>query len=258
MKLTVLGSNSLGNCYLLRDEAGKVLILEAGVQLAKIKEALDFDFSNVVGCLVSHEHGDHAKSANKLSSAGVNVYASAGTLMALAPKLNKDTAFHAIIPRLAAKFVLTPKIPVALGPFTVIPFLVEHDAAEPMGFLIHHKEMGSLLFLTDTARCDFTFSGLNNILIETNFSYYILNQKIAEGLDEYRTRRLLKSHMSLEGATTFLDFQDLGAVNNIVLIHLSDWNSDEQEFVNHVAGRTGKRVFAARAGVEIPFNKTPF
>ena len=59
MKLKVLGSNSLGNCYILenKDEA---LILEAGIKLVNVKKALNYNISKIVGCLVSHEHNDHA------------------------------------------------------------------------------------------------------------------------------------------------------------------------------------------------------
>ena len=59
MKLKVLGSNSLGNCYILenKDEA---LIIEAGIKFAKVKESLNYNISKIVGCLVSHEHNDHA------------------------------------------------------------------------------------------------------------------------------------------------------------------------------------------------------
>lgn len=59
MELIVLGSNSQGNCYLLvgRDE---VLIIEAGIKFAEVKKALNYDISKIVGCLISHEHNDHA------------------------------------------------------------------------------------------------------------------------------------------------------------------------------------------------------
>ena len=54
MKLKVLGSNSLGNCYILenKDEA---LIIEAGIKLPKVKAAMNYNIKKIVGCLVSHE-----------------------------------------------------------------------------------------------------------------------------------------------------------------------------------------------------------
>jgi len=59
MKLTVLGSSSLGNCYLLHNER-ECLIIEAGIKFLEVKKALNFKISQIVGLLVSHEHGDHA------------------------------------------------------------------------------------------------------------------------------------------------------------------------------------------------------
>ena len=55
MILKVLGSSSKGNCYLLKS-AKDVLILEAGVTIKDIKIGLDFNFRDVVGCLITHEH----------------------------------------------------------------------------------------------------------------------------------------------------------------------------------------------------------
>jgi len=47
-------------------------------------------------------------------------------------------------------------------------------------------------------------------------------------------------------------------VNNIVLIHLSDGNSDEAFFKDETERITGKNVTVARAGIVLDFNKTPF
>lgn len=51
---------------------------------------------------------------------------------------------------------------------------------------------------------------------------------------------------------------DLSQVNNIVLIHLSDSNSDEKQFQKEVSELTRKNVTVASNGIEIQFNKTPF
>lgn len=55
MILEVLGSSSKGNCYILKS-AKDILILEAGVNVKDIKLALNFNFRDVVGCLITHEH----------------------------------------------------------------------------------------------------------------------------------------------------------------------------------------------------------
>src|SRR4051794_9941700 len=82
MQLSILGSSSSGNCYILENES-EALIIECGVNIFEIKKALNFSFAKVAGCVVTHEHGDHAKSINEIMKMGVNVYTSRGTMRAL-------------------------------------------------------------------------------------------------------------------------------------------------------------------------------
>lgn len=65
-----------------------------------------------------------------------------------------------------------------IGEFTVMPFPTIHDAAEPVGFLIHHKNCGLVLFLTDTAYSEYRFEGLNNIIIEANYDMRIIQKRM--------------------------------------------------------------------------------
>jgi len=51
---------------------------------------------------------------------------------------------------------------------------------------------------------------------------------------------------------------NLSGVNNIVLIHLSDGNSNAREFQRDIHNATGKTVHVADKGMTIFFNKTPF
>lgn len=56
MHLTVLGSGSNGNTYLLESN-DEVLILDCGISLIEVKKSLNFDLSKIVGCFISHSHG---------------------------------------------------------------------------------------------------------------------------------------------------------------------------------------------------------
>lgn len=82
MKFKTIASGSSGNCYLLETDTGSLLI-EAGIPIKKIKRALEFDFSNIQGCLITHDHGDHSKAIKDIAKLGIDVYASEGTLNAL-------------------------------------------------------------------------------------------------------------------------------------------------------------------------------
>ncbi len=246
MELKVIGTGSTGNAYILSNE-NEALLIECGVKIDDIKKALNFDLSKVVGCLITHEHQDHCKSIQDIMRLGINTYTGKKTFEVL----NPDNIHRAM--------TIASKETVKIGNFKVMAFDVKHDAAEPLGFLIEHPECGKTLFLTDTYYCKYTFPGLNNILIEANYSKEIIDRKFGPDSDkEFLRNRILKSHFSLANCKDMLSSNDLSAVNNIVLIHLSDSNSDEKQFVKEVYELTGKNVTAAVNGMQINFNKTPF
>jgi phosphoribosyl 1,2-cyclic phosphodiesterase len=146
-----------------------------------------------------------------------------------------------------------------IGPFRVIPFSVMHDAAQPLGFLIHHPETGTILFVTDTYYVKDTFRNLNNVIVEANFCQKILDERLANNESpDFLRNRIFKSHMSLDTCKQLLQANDLRQVNNIVLIHLSDGNSHAVRFKDEVTALTGKQVHVAEAGMIIPFSKKPF
>ena len=56
MLLRCIASGSSGNCYALENDS-EILLVEAGVNEAKIKEGIGFQVNKVAGCIISHEHG---------------------------------------------------------------------------------------------------------------------------------------------------------------------------------------------------------
>ncbi|WP_315117932.1 MBL fold metallo-hydrolase [uncultured Clostridium sp.] len=239
MKLKVLGSSSLGNCYLLEGEK-ETLIIECGISHKEILKGLNFNLNNVVGCLVSHEHKDHSKAIGDMLKAGIDVYTSLGTARALTDECYIETYYR-------LNFIRSEQ-PLKVGDFTILPFEVEHDAAEPLGFLIQHKEMGKLLFITDSYYCKYNFSGLDYILIECNYSSQILAEK---ELPRSLKSRIIKSHFELENVKEFLRATDLKKVKEIVLIHLSDSNSNAAQFQEEIEKTTGKPTYIGDKGLEV-------
>ncbi len=247
MNLKIISSSSKGNCYILENEK-EALLLECGVKFSEIKKAINFNISKIVGCVITHEHQDHCKSIWDVLNAGISVFATEGTHEAC------DTIRH----HRSGIFGKNREI-IYLGGFKIMSFDVKHDAKEPCGFLINHRETGNILFITDTFYSSYIFKNLNNILIEANYSHKIMSEQLEKGnLPKFLNDRILKSHMSLENCIKSLKANDLRAVNNIVLIHLSDSNSDENYFLNQVKKATGKNVIVANKGLKIEFNKTPF
>lgn len=243
MKLKVIGSGSKGNAYLLGNEQ-EALLIECGVNFKQIKEALNFNFKNIIGCIVTHEHGDHGKGVKDCMAAGIDVHATKGTHTAL-KTLNNHRA----------KTIVLQEV-FKIGNFKIKAFDIIHDALEPCGFLINHPDCGNVLFITDLIFCAYTFPDLNNIIIEANYDEDIAKRKLNDM--EFLRNRIIKNHMSIDTTEKTLKANDLSKVNNIVLIHLSDSNSDEKAFKTRIEDATGKTVTIADAGVVVGFGKTPF
>lgn len=238
MKLKVLASGSNGNCYLIQGD-NETIILECGIRYKQILEGLDFNLENVVGCLVTHEHKDHSKSIEGLNKNGIDVYASKGTFESLGIEHHRG------------KVIESEKL-FKVGNFTIMPFETKHDAKEPLGFLINHKEIGNLLFITDSYYCEYNFNNLNHILVECNYSKNILDENIENGVIPVSLRnRIVKSHFSLNNVIDFLKSNDLSKVKNLLLIHLSSSNSDSDYFIQETAKATGLAIDVARKGLEI-------
>ncbi len=229
MEIKVIASGSSGNCYRISD--GKTaLLLECGIPIKKIKEGCDFDLVSIDGALISHEHGDHAKSVKELMQCGVNIYASRGTAEAVG-----ISDSYRFVP-------VEHLVGVNIGTFGVIPFNVHHDAAEPVGYIVESRETKEkLLFMTDSYYTEFRFSGLTTIMIEANFSA----ESMADASNDPRRHRLLRSHMSIENCIDFLKANDLSKVQEIWLLHLSSSNGDAKGFKRRVQEATGCPTFIA-------------
>lgn len=245
MKLHVINTGSSGNCYLLIAK-NETLILECGVKFSEVKKALNFDLSKIAGAIVTHEHKDHSKCMEDVANAGIDVYASQGTINAL--KIDNHR-IHVI------KHAQSFKI----GAFMILPFNVKHDCAEPLGFIINHQESGNILFLTDTFYVPNKFKNINNILIEANYCDEIIKRKMGDGtINPFVKDRVLQSHMSLKTCKELLIANDLKQVNKIILIHLSDSNSDAKRFKDEVQQLTLKEVMVAEKGMITELNESPF
>ena len=241
MRLTILGSSSAANGYVL-DNSREALVLECGCPLIDLQRAVDFDLRRVAGVLLTHEHADHARHALKYVEAALPLYASQGTLMALPDEVCTSPYSHP---------VRSPR-PFHVGRFHVLPFDVRHDAAEPLGFLVSHPEMGAAVFATDTRFLPYTFDGVRTWLLECNYDAALLAENARAGIvSEAQRVRVVESHMSLDTCLETLRANDLTATRRIILIHLSDRNSNAAAFRKTIARATGREVIAADHGQTI-------
>lgn len=245
MLLHVIGSSSSGNAYALESK-NETLLLECGVRFQSVKKALNFNVSKIVGCLITHEHLDHSKHIKSVLDSGIDVFASLGTIRA-------TKIIHHRLSR--ARHGVT----FMCGEFTIKPFDIKHDCAEGLGYLINHPDMGNVLFMTDSYFVEYKFPKLNNLIIEANYAEDILQENINSGrVNPVVASRVRSSHMELGTLKELLLANDLSQVNNIVLIHLSDGNSDAKRFAIEIIKLTGKTTIVADRNMTIPFEKYPF
>jgi phosphoribosyl 1,2-cyclic phosphodiesterase len=227
-----LASGSSGNCYRITD--GRTpLLLECGIPYKEIQKGLNFRIAEIASCLISHEHQDHSKAVRDVMKAGIDCYMSAGTAEAL------GISGHRL-------HIIKAKQQFRIGTWTILPFETQHDAAEPLGFLLANRNGDKLLYATDTFYIRYRFQGLTHIAVECNYSLDILRANVEAGLVEPVLKsRILKSHFSLENVKKFLQANDLSRVKEIWLLHLSDGNSDAERFKREVMELTGKPVYVA-------------
>jgi len=221
MKMKCLGSGSSGNCYILENES-EALIIEAGVSFKEVKIALGFNVKKIAGLIVSHEHGDHLGCIKDYANTGIPIYQPFNTEIDYADG-------------------------VWLGRFYIQTFELIHSVP-CFGFLIKHKEMGKLLFVTDTEYVKYRFKDLNHILIEANYSKELLNQA---DQDSPKRNHVLTGHMALDTTLEFLKVNQSANLRNLVLTHLSEHNADPNQFREEAEKVVNCPVYIAKKGLEI-------
>ena len=209
LRLKCIGTGSNGNCYLLQADKD-ILILDAGLPIKAIKKALDFDFSNVAGCVVTHEHKDHAYSAKDLAYMGVPVFSG-----------YKEGQRH-----------------VKYGPFDIWKFPVPHDVP-CVGYFITVDGI-TTVYITDAQYCGWNFKNnkVQNFLVECNWQ----NEYIAEDLDEPVVSRVFRTHMSEDVCVRFLEANKTDEMSNVLICHMSDRRCDPEEAVERIQKTLGDSV----------------
>lgn len=220
-KFCSLYSGSTGNSSLIQTENTKILI-DAGESAKKITEALasiHIEPTQIDAILITHEHSDHIKGLGTFSKKyNVPVYANIETWNAMLvqkEKLNIENI----------KYFTFNKF--EIGDFSILPFSIPHDAANPCGFNIFYKDK-KISVATDIGHM--TTDIVNNlcnssfILLEANYdpnilkcsSYpYPLKQRICGP----------NGHLSNDVAGKTISYLVKHGLNTVMLGHLSKENN---------------------------------
>ena len=211
MRLKCLGSSSAGNCYMLTSNSGETLILDCGIPIKEIKKGLNWNIKDVVGVICTHKHLDHSKSVEDFEAMGIQIFA---------PYLGDSCK------------------PMNMGEFTVKPFeLTTIDGSwthtdangEPcpiFGFLITHKEMGRMLYITDCELVKWKFKGINHILLGVNYDKDLIDNE-----DSAKVNHVYRGHMSIDTACNFVKANNSNDLQNVIMCHLSKNNADKDLFI---------------------------
>ena len=126
-----------------------------------------------------------------------------------------------------------------MGEFTVKPFdLTTIDGSwthtdangEPCpiyGFLITHKEMGRMLYITDTNLIKWRFKSINHILLGVNYDKDLIDNE-----DSAKVNHVYRGHMSIDTACDFVKANNSKDLQNVIMCHLSKNNADKDLFID--------------------------
>lgn len=208
--LKVIGSSSKGNGYILETD-DDILLIELGLPFIDYLRAMNYSegLKKVRGALVTHSHKDHSGHIQSAFNHGVKVYSTEDVVNTY-PFVN----------------ILDSSSSMRFGSFTVQAYKVPHSV-ECYSFVIKHKDFGKMLFATDCSRFPYLIRGLNHIFIECNYSEDILFDRMCDGgtiSSQY------ENHLSYDRCETSLKRLYNEDLQTIVLLHLSDANSDEQRY----------------------------
>lgn len=234
MKITPIASSSSGNCHII-ESGNRKLILDCGVSLKKMRQSLNYDFSKIDACLITHQHSDHCKGSRDLSKTGLRIFATLETI-----KQNN----------LLNSVALTPETMFKISDvFSAYTIPLQHDC-ECFGFLIYsHAEKTNLLYISDTGRLPGPVPGLRYLMIEANHDFEIMLEIISNLSGkkkkdyEAKCNRTAKTHLDIKQVCDFV--RKHPGLEEVHLIHLSDWHSNESEFKRMVQGVCGCPVLVA-------------
>lgn len=225
--IKVLASGSSGNCYLIGDGKSR-LLLDAGIKIELISAACDYRLSELAGCLITHCHKDHSRVAEDLERRGVKTF---GTVDMVNKGFKIKAACH------MNSF--------SLGTWDIVPFRVEHDCP-CYGYKLTSVATGDqLVYITDAAGIPYKFKDINYWLVEANYSLPILDEQVRHGMDIHRANRVIDTHMAIEDLEAYFEDIDTSMANAIYLCHLSNDNSDAEDFRERIRRVTGAPVYVA-------------
>lgn len=220
--------------------------MDAGLSRREIRSrlgAIGVGLDGIGAVLVSHEHGDHVRGLPVLHrSHGIAVHANRGTASVILDRGVSPAAFRYF--RTGVDF--------AVGPFTVHPFPVPHDATDPVGFVISAGEI-RVGIATDlghpSAPVKERLRGCRALVIESNHDPDLLGGSSRPVSVKERIWGDL-GHLSNASSAELLAEVASEALQDIFLAHLSQ-ECNRPELAMDLAARTALRHGFGHAAIRL-------
>ena len=221
LRIGVLGSGSGGNAVVIESGSDRLLI-DAGFscrELVRRMKRLDFDPATLGGVVLTHEHVDHCRGVDRFARKfRLPVFATEGTLAGTG--LREEVARSAVM-------IFSGK-PCEVAGFRVEPFLLPHDAREPIGLVVEDSRGRRVGLVADlgcrTSLAWGRLKDLDVLLLETNHDLDLLrNGPYPWSLKQRIAGR--HGHLSNRDAADGLPELMGDRLRWVVLYHLSETNN---------------------------------
>lgn len=217
--VSMLASGSKGNATFIRCGRTKILV-DAGISCRRIEQGLkrySCSLSDLDAIFITHEHADHVNGlATILKKADVPVYTTLETWQNMGQKI-REYSQHFV--RLTRR--------VSLKDIQVVPFLISHDAARPVGYTIYHGD-SKITLATDlgyiSSDVEAAAAYADILILEANHD----EEMLKNGPYPYALQKRILSrwgHLSNKTAAEFLARVPAKGVMRVLLAHRSEKNN---------------------------------
>lgn len=245
MIVAPLGSGSAGNSYYFESD-GTAILVDAGLGPRDTKKRLatvGFDIETVRALVITHEHYDHIRGAEKIARKfGIPIYLTRGTL----ENSSIDKAETNIV-------VFENNTTFSIGELNIHARRTMHDAADPACFVIESRDGTRVGLASDLGFVDDAVLGhlkdCDGLFFESNHDLDMLRM----GTYPWSLKRRIMSrfgHLSNDDSMTAVQRMIGADLKTLCMIHLSQKNNHEsivRDLASGLLGRHGVQLELAIA-----------
>ena len=245
-----LNSGSNGNCYYVGNEHEAVLV-DAGISCRETElrmANLQLSMHLVKAIFISHEHIDHIRGVKVLARKyKLPVYVTHATSSHTGLRAGKDVIHF-----------LNMNEPVMIGDLAVTPFVKQHDAANPVSFIVEHHRIRVGVITDIGIACKSVihyFKQCHACFLESNYDERMLE----EGTYPIRLKNRIrggKGHLSNSQAVELFKNHKPEYMSHLFLSHLSQNNNHPDLVMDLFTKQSGKtNIIVASRHKETPVYK---